>query len=67
MGIIEPCHSRYNAPIFVIPKKGGKICFVLDYQALNDASHGDQYCMKDVKECVVTSSVLSLPFFQLWI
>ncbi|MFM8998473.1 MAG: reverse transcriptase domain-containing protein, partial [Actinomycetota bacterium] len=52
MGIIEPCHSRYNAPIFVVPKKGGKIRFVLDYRALNDASHDDRYCMKDVNECI---------------
>jgi len=52
MGIIEPCHSRYNAPIFVVPKKGGRIRFVLDYRALNDASQDDRYCMKDVNECI---------------
>jgi len=52
MGIIEPCHSRYNSSIFVVPKKGGKLRFVLDYRGLNDASHDDRYCMKDVNECI---------------
>ncbi len=52
MGIIEPCHSRYNSSIFAVPKKGGKIRFVLDYRGLNDASTDDRYSMKDIHECI---------------
>jgi len=52
IGIIEPCHSRYNSPIFAVPKKGGKIRFVLDYRGLNDASTDDRYSMKDINECI---------------
>jgi len=52
IGIIEPCHSRYNSSIFAVPKKGGKIRFVLDYRGLNDASMDDRYSMKDIHECI---------------
>ena len=51
-GVIEPCHSRYNTPIFVVPKKGGSRRFVLDYRNLNEASVDDRYSMKDVNECI---------------
>jgi hypothetical protein len=52
IGIIEPSNSRYNSPIFVVPKKDGSTRFVLDYRALNDSSYDDKYCMKDVNECI---------------
>jgi hypothetical protein len=52
IGIVEPCHSRYNSAIFAVPKKGGKIRFVLDYRGLNDASLDDRYSMKDINECI---------------
>ena len=52
MGIIEPCFSRYNSPIFIVPKKDGDFRFVLDYRALNENSLDDRYNMKDVGECI---------------
>ncbi|MGI9161329.1 MAG: reverse transcriptase domain-containing protein, partial [Mycobacterium sp.] len=52
IGIIEPCFSRYNSPIFVVPKKDGSFRFVLDYRALNENSLEDRYTMKDVGECI---------------
>ena len=52
IGVIEPTNSRYNSPIFVVPKKDGSHRFVLDYRALNDNSMDDKYSMKDVSECI---------------
>ena len=52
IGIIEPCFSRYNSPIFIVPKKDGSFRFVLDYRALNEKSLEDRYTMKDVGECI---------------
>ena len=52
MGIIQPAHSRFNSPIFVVPKKDGSMRFVLDFRALNANSQDDRYTMKDVNECI---------------
>jgi len=52
LGIIEPANSRFNSPIFVVPKKDGTMRFVLDFRALNSNSHDDRYTMKDVSECI---------------
>jgi len=52
IGIIEPCFSRYNSPIFIVPKKDGFFRFVLDCRALNENSLEDRYTMKDVGECI---------------
>ena len=52
LGIIEPANSRFNSPIFVVPKKDGTQRFVLDFRALNAKSHDDRYTMKDVSECI---------------
>jgi len=51
--IIEPCFSRYNSLIFIVPKKDGSFCFVFDYRALNENSLKDRYTMKeDVGKCI---------------
>ncbi len=39
IGVIQPTNSRYNSPIFVVPKKNGENRYVLDYRALNANSH----------------------------
>ena len=33
MGLIEPANSRYNSPIFAVPKKDGSLRFVLDFRS----------------------------------
>ncbi len=52
MGIIQPSNSKYNSPIFVVPKKNGENRYVLDYRALNAHSHDDRYTMRTVDECI---------------
>ena len=52
MGVIQPANSRYNSPIFVVPKKDGSARYVLDYRALNANSQDDRYTMQTVDECI---------------
>ncbi len=52
MGIIQPSNSKYNSPIFVVPKKNGENRYVLDYRAVNAHSHDDRYTMPTVDECI---------------
>ena len=52
LGIIKPSQSKFNSPIFVVPKKSGKPRYVLDYRQLNRASVEDKYSMRTVDECI---------------
>jgi hypothetical protein len=52
MGVIQPSNSRYNSPIFVVPKINGENWYVLDYRALNTNLHGNHYTMRTVDECI---------------
>ena len=52
LGIIKPSQSKWNSPIFVVPKKSGKPRYVLDYRQLNAASVEDKYSMRTVDECI---------------
>ena len=52
LGIIQPAHSRYNSPVFLVDKKDGGYRVVQDFRALNASSHIDKYTMKDVSECI---------------
>ena len=52
LGIIKPSQSKFNSPIFVVPKKNGKPRYVLDYRQLNKASVEDKYSMRTVDECI---------------
>ncbi len=55
MGIIQPSNSKYNSPIFVVPKKNCKNRYVLDYRALNAHSHDDRHTMRTVDACIAES------------
>ena len=52
LGVIQPSQSKFNNPIFVVPKKTGKPRYVLDYRQLNKASVEDKYSMRTVDECI---------------
>ena len=52
LGVIKPSQSKYNNPIFVVPKKSGKPRYVLDYRQLNKASVEDKYSMRTIDECI---------------
>ena len=53
LGIIQRSNSKYNSPVFVVPKKEpGQFRFVQDFRKLNQNSLDDKYCMKDVSECI---------------
>ena len=52
LGVIQPSRSRYNSPMFLVPKKDGSLRVVQDFRALNANSQDDRYSMKDVSECI---------------
>ena len=52
LGVVEPCRSKYNSPIFVVSKKDGGLRIVQDFRALNSETYVDKYSMHDVNECV---------------
>lgn len=53
LGIIQRSNSKYNSPVFIVPKKEpGQFRFVQDFRQLNQHSLDDKYCMKDVNECI---------------
>ena len=52
LGVVEPCRSKYNSPIFVVAKKDGGLQIVQDFRALNSETFVDKYSMQDVNECV---------------
>jgi hypothetical protein len=52
LGVVEPCRSKYNSPIFVVAKKDGGLRVVQDFRALNAETFVDKYSMHDVSECV---------------
>ena len=52
MGVMQPCRSKFNSPIFAVAKKNGGIRLVQEFQALNAQTFVDKYSMKDVKECI---------------
>ena len=53
LGLVYPSMSRFNSPLFAVPKKKpGEFRAVQDFRALNEASYPDQYSMKDVTECI---------------
>ena len=52
MGVVQPCRSKFNSPIFAVAKKNGGIRLVQDFRALNAQTFVDKYSMKDVSECI---------------
>jgi dUTPase len=52
-GIIQRSTSKYNSPVFIVPKKEpGQYRFVQDFRQLNQSCYDDKYCMKEVNECI---------------
>ena len=52
LGIVQPSNSKYNAPIFCVPKPNGDLRTVLDYRGVNSKSMPDKYCIRSVDECL---------------
>ena len=52
LGVVSPCKSKYNSPIFLVPKKDGTMRPVLDFRAVNEKSHVDKYSQLEVNECI---------------
>ena len=52
-GVIERAHSKYNSPIFCVPKKEGQgYRPVLDYRKLNAKSLPDKYSIRPIDQCI---------------
>jgi transposase InsO family protein len=52
LGVVQPCRSKYNSPLFCVAKKNGGLRIVQDFRALNAKTLEDKYSMKDIAECI---------------
>jgi hypothetical protein len=51
-GHIRQSKSPLRAPVLFIKKKDGKLCFVQDYQALNDITRKNQYPLPLINDLI---------------
>ena len=51
-GIVKKTVSKFNSPIFVVPKKDGSLRVVLDYRKLNAKTLPDRYSIKSMEACL---------------
>ncbi len=52
LGVVQPCRSKFNSPLFCVSKKNGGLRIVQDFRALNAKTLEDKYSMKDINECI---------------
>jgi hypothetical protein len=53
MGLILPSRSRYNSPLFMVPKIDGSLLRVVqDLKELKAKNMDDRYSMKFANECI---------------
>ncbi len=42
-GVIQHSTSPWNSPLFLVPKKGGEFCLVIDFRKVNEVTEDDRY------------------------
>ncbi len=73
-GVIQESHSPWNSPLFLVPKKDGTFCPVIDFRHVNEVTEDDHYpllVLRDLLMClgrgneVFTSLDLVSSYWQL--
>ncbi len=53
LGILEPCGaSEWASPAFIIPKKDGRVCQIMDLHSLNKAIIHKQYPLPIITDMI---------------